>query len=206
MTKTASMSFTITSLDPRTDRYQFRENGTAISFQSALDRWKQEPSFTRAFVGALSEARFSAFFWEMPPFNLDSLNQPFEFILKDSPKLAIVPPEPAPFKPYRHLAPTLPDGSPGQAFAMPNLGGDAQLVIPTETTSIEAYAHISSFSRQAPESQHWAFWHTVADEIQQRVSDAPLWVSTSGLGVYWLHVRLDARPKYYTHAPYRAFP
>ena len=25
-----------------------------------------------------------------------------------------------------------------------------------------------------------------------------------GLGVYWLHVRLDDRPKYYTHVPYRS--
>ena len=30
-----------------------------------------------------------------------------------------------------------------------------------------------------------------------------LWVSTSGLGVYWLHVRLDSYPKYYQHAPYK---
>jgi hypothetical protein len=36
--------------------------------------------------------------------------------------------------------------------------------------------------------------------------DAPLWISTSGLGVYWLHVRLDARPKYYTYAPFRQWP
>lgn len=25
-------------------------------------------------------------------------------------------------------------------------------------------------------------------------------------GVYWLHLRLDTRPKYYTHAPFRAAP
>ncbi len=28
-------------------------------------------------------------------------------------------------------------------------------------------------------------------------------VSTNGLGVAWLHVRLDTRPKYYTFQPYR---
>ena len=30
----------------------------------------------------------------------------------------------------------------------------------------------------------------------------PVWLSTSGMGVAWLHFRLDQRPKYYT---YRAF-
>ena len=35
--------------------------------------------------------------------------------------------------------------------------------------------------------------------------EAPTWVSTEGSGVAWLHARLDARPKYYHHAPYRAF-
>ena len=36
-------------------------------------------------------------------------------------------------------------------------------------------------------------------------SDAPAWVSTSGLGVSWLHIRIDTRPKYYSYAPFRAF-
>jgi hypothetical protein len=31
----------------------------------------------------------------------------------------------------------------------------------------------------------------------------PLWLSTAGQGVFWLHVRLDRYPKYYNHAPYR---
>jgi hypothetical protein len=43
----------------------------------------------------------------------------------------------------------------------------------------------------------------VGDAVARRLSSAPLWLSTSGLGVAWLHVRLDERPKYYTHAPYR---
>ena len=29
-----------------------------------------------------------------------------------------------------------------------------------------------------------------------------VWMSTSGLGVYWLHVRLDSRPKYYQFAEF----
>ncbi|MFY0533025.1 DUF6940 family protein [Nannocystis pusilla] len=35
-------------------------------------------------------------------------------------------------------------------------------------------------------------------------SSAWVWLSTSGSAVPWLHVRLDARPKYYVFGPYRA--
>ncbi|MFO1021395.1 MAG: hypothetical protein U0903_11970 [Planctomycetales bacterium] len=34
----------------------------------------------------------------------------------------------------------------------------------------------------------------------------PVWLSTAGAGVPWLHVHLDDQPKYYSHAPYRAVP
>jgi hypothetical protein len=30
------------------------------------------------------------------------------------------------------------------------------------------------------------------------------WISTSGLGVPWVHVRLDRYPKYYQYGPYAA--
>ena len=49
-------------------------------------------------------------------------------------------------------------------------------------------------------------WQTVGDSIQHTLlgrGNKPLWVSTSGLGVYWLHIRLDSFPKYYTYTPYR---
>ena len=35
-------------------------------------------------------------------------------------------------------------------------------------------------------------------------SDRAVWVNTEGSGVYWLHVRIDSRPKYYHFAPYRS--
>ena len=38
-----------------------------------------------------------------------------------------------------------------------------------------------------------------------RTSELPVWVSTNGDGVAWLHVRIDERPKYYAYAPYRKF-
>jgi hypothetical protein len=31
----------------------------------------------------------------------------------------------------------------------------------------------------------------------------PLWLSTAGGGVDWVHMRLDDQPKYYRHLPWR---
>ena len=49
--------------------------------------------------------------------------------------------------------------------------------------------------------QH-ALWRTVGEAVSERITDRPLWLSTAGGGVAWLHVRLDSRPKYYGHTPY----
>ncbi len=35
------------------------------------------------------------------------------------------------------------------------------------------------------------------------IGHTPLWLSTAGGGVAWLHVRLDSRPKYYGYSPYK---
>jgi hypothetical protein len=39
--------------------------------------------------------------------------------------------------------------------------------------------------------------------VDEQLGEQPLWLSTAGTGIFWLHVRLDSRPKYYTYQPYR---
>jgi len=43
----------------------------------------------------------------------------------------------------------------------------------------------------------------VGAALERQLGAQPVWLNTSGLGIYWLHIRLDSSPKYYTHAPYR---
>lgn len=59
--------------------------------------------------------------------------------------------------------------------------------------------------RRAPRLQVRAFWSAVATAVEERLarSSRPLWLSTSGLGVAWVHARLDERPKYFAWAPFR---
>jgi hypothetical protein len=87
-----------------------------------------------------------------------------------------------------------------------NLGGDAILVAPTELAAASAYAQIGAFVRDAPPSQRDALWRAVGVAMLDRIGSRPVWLSTAGGGVAWLHVRLDDRPKYYGWAPYRRAP
>ena len=41
------------------------------------------------------------------------------------------------------------------------------------------------------------------DQIEK--TESPVWVSTAGMGVSWLHVRFDSRPKYYRWGEYTTF-
>ena len=104
-----------------------------------------------------------------------------------------------------------------------NLGGDAFLVVPcppskdkqentkTSREDMKMYGHLSAFvalSKDVKQLQN--FWIKVAETFETRISqikdNQPIWLSTCGTGVYWLHVRLDSRPKYYSYEKYRNLP
>jgi len=80
---------------------------------------------------------------------------------------------------------------------------DLVLVVPCPIGPPAAYAHLASFLRQAPVEQMHTLWEMVGEAVESRLGAAPVWVSTAGMGVSWLHVRLDDRPKYYGYRPYR---
>ncbi|MEZ4316815.1 MAG: hypothetical protein R3F61_04915 [Myxococcota bacterium] len=81
-----------------------------------------------------------------------------------------------------------------------NLSGDCTLVCPTRSDAL----HLLGFLRTAPTALSDDLWATTAREVLARIDRTkPLWVSTHGTGVPWLHVRLDDTPKYYGHGPFR---
>src|SRR5262249_10126724 len=121
---------------------------------------------------------------------------PFEFVLLDAPGLARKP-EPEAFA--EHFG----DASQPGVVEFPNLGKDAVMVVPCPVGPPSAYGHLAAFVREAPEAQKHALWELVGAAMVRRLGAAPVWLSTAGAGVAWLHVRLDDRPKYYGHRPYR---
>ncbi len=169
-----------------------------VTYSEVIELWQKNKAFRSFFSSLLAYAPFSAYFWETPPITLSTVNKAFEFVLVDSPQLARVHPDSSSFRQYFQSA-TLGE----EVITFPNLGRDALLVVPCPTAEMSAYPHIASFVREAPQSQQQALWQSVGLVIQQKLNDQPIWVSTSGNGVYWLHIRLDSKPKYYTFKPYK---
>lgn len=159
--------------------------------------WQGDPEFRSWFNQLLADTPYTAFRWETPGVSADRVeSQAFEFVVLDSPGLANRPDQNA-FAEYFQSAG-------GSVATFSNLGGDAILVVPCPAVEPSAYGHLAMFVRNAPKVQRDALWQAVGDAMTQRVGPKPVWLSTAGAGVPWLHVRLDDRPKYYGFAPYRS--
>lgn len=185
------------TLEEGTVRFWVTDDGGALSWRHVLDGWRDEPELGDVLGRALAELPFSAFRWETPPMTVERLDTRFECVAVDDPALD-VPPDPSPFSDY------LRDDRDVVRFA--NLGGDAVLVVPCRRGDEHTYTHIARFLRGAPREQQRALWREISLAMADRLGERPVWLSTAGGGVAWLHVRLDDRPKYYAHAPYRKPP
>jgi hypothetical protein len=171
-------------------------DGTPLAYSEVLRLWKDDAGFRAFFTDLLARSGVPAFRWETPPITTATANRAFEFVLIDAPELARTPDREA-FA--EHFG-----GAAEDVVSFANLGGDAILVVPTPRGPSSAYGHIGAFVREAPEAQQHALWAAVGRAMERRLGRVPVWLSTAGAGVSWLHVRLDNRPKYYGHAPYRA--
>lgn len=188
----------ISNIDPQTTKYALRTSDRALPFREVNDLWQTNADFRTWFSEQLRQSPFGAFFWETPPVTTDTVDRNFEFVLVDSPILARVAPDPSPFQ--AQFAARRGE----EVITFSNLGGDAVLVVPAPVASADCYPNLARFLRHAPSSQVDSLWRSVGQAMQERLGSRPTWLSTAGLGVSWLHVRLDSRPKYYRYAPYKA--
>ncbi len=161
----------------------------AVFFQCLL----AETDFADWYSDVLASSPFKAFFWEHPPLDSDTLAADAEFVLVDAPSLAGLHANPDPFRAYF---------SGDDTVAFHSLGGDALLVAPSPLDATTDYAHLAGFLRTSSVKQRRALWQGVARSVFDSLDAGPLWLSTSGSGVSWLHIRLDETPKYYQHRPY----
>ncbi len=168
-----------------------------VSYADVIHQWQNDAGFRSFFIDLLVASPFSAFRWETPPITTATANHPFEFVLLDSPDLESDP-DPAAFA--EHFI----DMAPGGVVEFSNLGRDAIMVVPCPDDPLSNYGHLAAFLRHSPEPQQHSLWERVGAAMHRRLGPRPVWLSTAGRGVAWLHVRLDDRPKYYGYAPYRS--
>ena len=179
-------------------RCQIFGEGEQLTFRELFDHLETDAAFAEWYSNALSEVSFRAFFWEHPPLRADTFDGMAEFVLIESSSLARLHADPQPFEnEFAHHADA-------EVITFPNLGGDALLVVPSPIASHEVYPHLAAFLRGAPKRQIRALWKAAAQAVRGTLGTEPRWLSTAGLGVSWLHLRLDTRPKYYRFGPYKA--
>lgn len=165
-----------------------------LSFGEVLDLWQSDINFQKLFEDYLANTPFSAFRWETPAISTANIKQDFEFVLLNSPKLERTADKKAFSEHFNNTT--------DNVVVFDNLSGDSTLIVPTPVKADDSYAHLATFSRNATKPQQHNLWSVVGHTMKQRLNSNPIWLSTAGAGVAWLHIRIDSRPKYYTYSPY----
>ena len=179
---------------PKAIEFHCLKDSALLTVQEFIQDLRSSLDFQLAFSSAIAKCPFPAVFFELPPITQDRLQQPFEFVLVESTSLVNIKVSPSAF--VKHLS------QDAKVVTFPNLGGDARLIVPCPV-GMAKYGHLKAFLRTASLVQVIAFWEKVAEEYQAAICEAPIWLSTAGLGVSWLHLRIDSRPKYYRYQPYK---
>ena len=153
------------------------------------------------FMHGLINSTIKPFFFETPPVNYETFHTiDFEFVLVKTDALENIKVD---FKSFSEYF------SSSQAVTVfPNLGKDAKLVVPCPIGSADLwyYAHFASFLEYGCTDQVEQLLKEAANALIEEVKikyDNFTWLSTSGLGVSWVHIRLDSTPKYYNYKPYK---
>jgi len=189
------LNFNTIELSPQNTKHHFVKNNNHLSYADWIEEMLISDELIIKFNDILKESKFISFFWEVKSVVLKELDQPFEFVLVESKTLNRISSDDSSFSKY------FKDNISVVNFS--NLRKDAELIVPTPFSNETQYAHIARFVRTAETSQIIDFWRRVIESYQKKISDKPTWLSTAGLGVHWLHVRIDSRPKYYHHKEYK---
>ncbi|WP_028980419.1 DUF6940 family protein [Sporocytophaga myxococcoides] len=176
-------------------KYIVTQNEKIITYAETINLLCNSKEFRAFFIELLRSSSYDAYFWEVRPVTIDTYHEKFEFVLVNSPLLSKITADNSSFIQYFY------QGKYVTSFF--NLNRDAKLIVPIEIDNSNNYSHIANFVRYAPCDQVEIFWKKVGEDILNSIERKIKWVSTSGLGVHWLHVRIDTKPKYYSYLPYK---
>ncbi len=175
----------------------------------------------------ISSSPYPSLYFEVPGTTWEqSSTDPFEFVLVRSNSLhAFAEGNPDRLSFEEHFRECLSEKEQSDNNSTPtccsfdNLGGDARLVAPmpdpdkSNHSKVDdtKFSHIAIFMRSAPKHQIQQFWKLGASQYlsvlkekhESGSSNGKTWFSTAGMGVAWLHLRLDSRPKYYSYGPFK---
>lgn len=178
-----------------------RADEVVLSRGAFYEALRDQAALRRALVRAILDTGLPAVAWETAPLSRERRDAPMQQLVLPHPALVRAEPDASSFS--EHIA----NGAGTQGVrSFQNFGHDATLVVPCVASPGARFAHLVSFLRTASPEQSDALFARVGAIACQHLadSDAPLWVSTAGMAVPWVHVRLDSRPKYYRTESLRA--
>ena len=178
----------------------------------------ENAAFRRDFAEVLrTGVDYDAYFFETPGVNSRTVaKKDFEFALLKAPELSGVKTDGSPFE-QKLIGGCTDKKLNVNVTSFPSTNKDAILLAPcpTKGTEIEPdftteeHAHLASFMRKGSAAQTDELLTDVGKALKSillssKAKPRNFWLSTSGTGVHWLHVRVDTIPKYYTYEPYKA--
>ena len=191
------MDFRSAKLTPGTIKYSVFQGEENITFQSFFEGLVDDYDLRKKLIDKLLECQFSGIRWELPPLTQETINRRCEFVLNNCPALINKTPSARSFRSYfkRNM----------KVATFPSLGKDCLLIVPCPENRQSQFGHLKSFLRSAGQELIHEFLITAAEQFLDALNSQPKWFNTAGLGVPWLHLRIDSRPKYYWHRPYKTF-
>jgi len=179
-----------------TVRFRLKKGDQNLSFEEVFKLWKSNSAFVNFYTDELIKLDYKAFYWEHPAIKKEFLEKRYECILQRSKPLEHLPSNESAFKEHIH--------SVDQVVDFMNLGKNARLVVPTKRTDKEIYNHLGKFMRLAENEQVIEVFKRIGTTMFEEIEKEKLiWLNTAGLGVIWLHIRMDTRPKYYKTKKYK---
>jgi hypothetical protein len=196
------ISFKKSTLSEEIVKFQALQGGnTPITYQQTLKLLIENQEFRNALVEVLKSIPMESFYWECPPISSKNSKKPFEFVLIRA-GLHLKTTNPKNFEKYLQNCAS-------DVVSFQNLGRDATLIVPCPISHDYItlnYGHFAAFIRNAPSHQINALLVFIGREGLRTLKEAPadvVWLSTSGGGVPWLHIRFDTFPKYYNFESYK---
>ena len=180
-----------------TVKYTVNSESGRLTYRDFVNLLKlKDKSFLRTFKDELNRAsvEFPGYFWECIPVSSNTIDKPFEFVLVNSGAINNIRQD------YSSFQEKFRGNNDVVSFS--SFSGDT-LIVPVPKGS--DYKNINKFAENTRLEQWEALWQKVGEKMEENLISAngsTRWLSTSGLAVHYLHVRIDKRPKYYNHQEY----
>lgn len=165
------------------------------------------------FVKVLKEAtvEYKAYFFETKGVSRDTTMKQFEFVVVESKDLYDFGARGVDLQAFdEHFHDTKKEdkdscGYSETTVSFSNISGSSMLVAPKPLQKFkDSYTHLANFLRMAPELEVANFWYLTGQKYASAMqNEGPVWLSTSGTGIAYLHMRFDGTPKYYTYKPFK---